>query len=97
MGYVPPHALSKAILEDRRGVVENRLFNAPGDSLERPVAGDSCALAMSLGGGCKPRSTERGSFSASRALHCRFTCSDLGDAGAFLQKEDKTWKGEMIL
>jgi hypothetical protein len=41
MGYVPPPALSRAILEDRRAVVENRFFNAPGDSLERPVAGDS--------------------------------------------------------
>jgi hypothetical protein len=41
MGYVAPHALSRAILEDRRAVVENRLFNAPGGSLERPVAGDS--------------------------------------------------------
>ena len=41
---MPPHALSRAILEDRRAVVENRLFNAPGDSLERPVAGDSLSF-----------------------------------------------------
>ena len=42
MWYVSPHGLSwLRAVKDNRAVVENRLFNAPRDSLERPVAGEN--------------------------------------------------------